>query len=267
MSKQHFMQIMARVAAAEGIPDEKGKYARLAEVLRISASNISRYKQTGNIPWTHILRWASRKGVNYEWIIDGQSSQPVRTKGQTAAPVEGEIKLLPVFDAGAGEPRSWTDGNYPVGESSSKEFAPPDCHDANAFYVRIHGDSMYPTLEDGDMALVEPGQPLQNKRLCFVSFPGDDGDRLVKRFRALPHGDVVLESDNRRYEDILINENNGRGVRIYRVTRIVRDDRPSIRPYPLDEVSSDVPRVTSGLHIAAEPGDVYPNKPKPDRRR
>jgi phage repressor protein C with HTH and peptisase S24 domain len=258
---------MARVAEAEGIPDEKGKYARLAEVLRISASNISRYKQSGNIPWTHILNWASRRGVNYKWVIDGPGAGPARTGTESAEKIKGDIKLLPVFDAGAGEPRSWTDGGYPVGEASSKEFGPPNCHDPNAFYVRIHGDSMYPTLEDGDLALVEPGQPLQNKRLCFVSFPGDDGDRLVKRFRALPHGEVVLESDNRRYEDILINEHNGQGVRIYRVTRIVRDDRPTVRPYPREDISSDVPRVTSGLHIAAEPGDEYPTKPETDRRR
>ncbi len=267
MSKEQFMQIMARVAEVEGIPDEKGKYARLAEVLRISASNISRYKQTGNIPWTHILKWAGRKGVNYKWIIDGQAAEPARPGPERADKIEGEIKWLPVFDAGAGEPKSWTDGGYPVGEASAKEYGPPGCQDHNAFYVRIHGDSMYPTLEEGDLALVEPGQPLQNRRLCFVSFPGEDGDRMVKRFRALPHGDVVLESDNRRYEDILINEQNGQGVRIYRVTRIVRDDRPSVRPYPLEEVSPDVPRVTSGLHIAAEPGDVYPNKPKPGRGR
>lgn len=134
-----------------------------------------------------------------------------------------EMCAVPLFDAGAGEPSSFTDGGYPVGEAGEFITVPKEGLDDNTFAVRIHGDSMTPYLEEGDIAVVVPSAPLQNGKLCFATWPGDDGDKLIKRY--YKYGDViVLKSDNPQYPDIEINGGNHEGVRIYRVKKTIREE-------------------------------------------
>jgi hypothetical protein len=56
--------------------------------------------------------------------------------------------------------------------------------------------------------------------------------------------------DNSRHDLITLTENNGQGVRMYRVTRIVRGDPINDRPYPLYEEIPPGHWVTAGLPVA-----------------
>lgn len=112
-----------------------------------------------------------------------------------------------------------------MGHASSYHPAPEEIKDPHAFYVRVHGDSMAPTLEDGDLAVVEPGYDLVNGKVCFASFPGNDGERLVKRYRRLEDGTIHLESDNRDHPTRVLTPENGRDVRIFRVTGWHKSDK------------------------------------------
>ena len=134
------------------------------------------------------------------------------------------MKLLPLFDAGAGEPSSFSDGGYPVGESGDYVTIPDEGLDEHSFAVKIHGDSMSPYLNEGDIAIVVPSAPLQNGKLCFATWFHDEvGDRLVKRY--YKYGDtVVLKSDNQAHEDIVLDENNGTVVKLFRVTKSIREE-------------------------------------------
>ncbi|MBU1741294.1 MAG: helix-turn-helix domain-containing protein [Proteobacteria bacterium] len=137
---------------------------------------------------------------------------------------EVSTRRLPVFDAGAGQPSSWTDGGYPVGEAARFESAPAQVGDQNAFFVRVHGDSMAPAIEDGDLALVEPGQSPQNGKVCFATFAGETGDRLVKRYRRKPDGAIHLISDNQGHPTIVLRPEEASEVRLYRVTWLSKRD-------------------------------------------
>ena len=134
-----------------------------------------------------------------------------------------DLVRVPVFDAQAGQPASWTDGGYPTGYSSEYEYLPANLVDENSFCVTIHGNSMEPNLSEGDRVLVKPSAPLVNGRLCFASFPGEDGDRLVKRYYRY-EDTIVLRSDNPAYDEITLSRENGRDVRIYRVWRSIRQE-------------------------------------------
>lgn len=137
-----------------------------------------------------------------------------------------KLKEIPLFNGGAGEPSHFTDEGYPVGFSSETITVPTNGIDDNSFGVKIHGESMYPTLNIGDIVVVVPSAPLANNRLCFATWPAEDGKRTVKRF--YKYGDViVLRSDNpdkAKYPDIELSENNHNGVRIYRVTKSIREE-------------------------------------------
>ena len=130
-------------------------------------------------------------------------------------------RQIPVFNAGAGEPSHFTDGQSPVGLSEDYVTVPQNKTDANTFAVRVQGDSMAPRILPGDLAVVVPSRPLDQGKLCFATWADDDaGQRLVKRYYR--YGDtIVLRSDNPEHEEITLDGSNGKNVRIFRVTMII----------------------------------------------
>lgn len=153
------------------------------------------------------------------WVVDQGRETRIDSRDQ-AEVLSVDIIEIPVFDAGAGEPAGWTDGGYPVGEAGEFLLIPADMADENTFAVTLHGDSMEPYLSEGDKVVVVPSAELVNGKLCFISWP-QDGDKMVKRF--YKYGEtIVLRSDNPDHEEITLDESNGIGVNIYRVTQSIR---------------------------------------------
>ena len=112
-----------------------------------------------------------------------------------------------------------------MGESDDFVFYPSKSCDDNTFGVRAHGDSMSPTLHDGDVAIVVPSAPLEQGKLCFASWSYyEDGKRLIRRY--YKYGDtVVLHPDNPAAgKEITLDDSNSHGVNLYRVKAIQRDD-------------------------------------------
>ena len=137
-----------------------------------------------------------------------------------------EFIHVPVFNGGAGGPSNWTDEGYPVGYSSGTVSIQKNGTDENTFAVKIHGESMAPYLNPGDLVVVVPSADLVNGKLCFATWQDDTGEKLVKRYYR--YGDtIVLRSDNpdkNRFPDIEINSANGDNVKIFRITKSMRDE-------------------------------------------
>lgn len=89
-----------------------------------------------------------------------------------------------------------------------------------SFFVEISGDSMEPTLQDGQFALVDPDNIEYVKNKIYVVTYNDEG--YIKRLEIKPKlGIITLKSDNPEYEDIDIPEDmqeyfriNGRVVEV-----------------------------------------------------
>lgn len=77
-----------------------------------------------------------------------------------------------------------------------------------SFIVEVSGESMYPTLLDGDLAIVDPncGDSINNN-ICVLT---NDGETFIKRV-SIQNDYIILISDNpdrSRYKDIIISKNN-----------------------------------------------------------
>lgn len=89
-----------------------------------------------------------------------------------------------------------------------------------SFFVEISGDSMEPTLEDGQYALVDPDNTTYVKNKIYVVTYNDEG--YIKRLEMKDKLRIItLKSDNPEYEDIDIPEEmqeyfriNGRVVEV-----------------------------------------------------
>ncbi len=83
---------------------------------------------------------------------------------------------------------------------------------ANLLMVNVVGDSMEPTLSEGDMVLVDTVHaPFKSDGVYIVQ----EGDRLwVKRVQYCFGGELTIKSDNKKYDPWVFREDELNGVRI-----------------------------------------------------
>lgn len=87
------------------------------------------------------------------------------------------------------------------------------------FVARGDGDSMMPTLLDGDIVIIDRGQKTlrQQDRIWTVSYAGFG---MIKRLRALPDGSLQINSDNASVSPIIATDEEA--FIIGRVVAIIR---------------------------------------------
>jgi len=90
---------------------------------------------------------------------------------------------------------------------------------SDLFVARGEGDSMMPTLLDGDIVIIDRGQRTmrQQDRIWAISYAGFG---MIKRLRALPDGTLEINSDNKAVTPIVAAE--GEAFVIGRVVAVVR---------------------------------------------
>jgi SOS-response transcriptional repressor LexA len=130
-------------------------------------------------------------------------------------------RMVPVFDAMAGQPYDFDDKGYPVGESDKFELA--NTRDPNAFWVKVHGDSMVDAgILPGSRVLIEPNLPVENGNIVFVRRKGEVTiKKLIKK-----DSRIILQPMNSRssYEPIIIDDPEElKTIRIYRATQFTRN--------------------------------------------
>jgi SOS-response transcriptional repressor LexA len=69
--------------------------------------------------------------------------------------------------------------------------------------LKVKGDSMSPTIENGDIVLVDSDARLIDG--CIVAARLKSGEQVIKRFRVLPHDLIQLDSDNFLYDPITVS--------------------------------------------------------------
>lgn len=90
---------------------------------------------------------------------------------------------------------------------------------AQLVVARGEGDSMMPTLLDGDRVIIDLSQRrmTQQDRIWVVSYAGFG---MIKRLRALPDGNLQINSDNSSVSPIIASE--GEAYLLGRVVGIIR---------------------------------------------
>ena len=94
------------------------------------------------------------------------------------------------------------------------------------FFVKIEGNSMEPTIIEGEFALVDPNDiDYQKNRIYVVTY---DDESFIKRMVIDERtGIVILKSDNQDYDDILIDREKQEYLNINgKVIKIVSSRKP-----------------------------------------
>lgn len=182
---------------------EVGGVRRLSELTEISESQLHRYISGDSSPTAAPLVAISRAaGVSINWLMAGES--PMRP---TAAPAQGSredqapygLTRIPVFElrlsAGAGEP-AWA-SEKPVGyldvptEFLAKHLYVSPAH-AKAFPVS--GESMDPTVRDGELAVMDSSIRTIDRDGAIYVFRRVDELSIKRVYKRGPV--FLLKSDN-----------------------------------------------------------------------
>ncbi len=153
-------------------------------------------------------------GVNYNWLVTGKGApdaENVVALPDDSTPEDGYVQIKEYSiqcGAGAGgiptfeEQRDSVPATYRESFFRSLGIKPDDC-----MRFRVHGDSMVPTLFDGDRILVNTAdnQNIQNNHVYAINI---DNEVRVKRLIKKINGDLVIHSDNLAYPEEIISSDD-----------------------------------------------------------
>jgi repressor LexA len=187
---------------------ERGRYAPPEKVLKLISSTF---------------------GVSYEWLKTGQGEMWEKREkalleeleAKTREVLERLVRIPVVGRAGAGFPESPADMDVIGWVLVSKE----TFQKGGKFSVQVCGDSMEPTLHDGDFVAfktyVGDGSDIPSGKVVVVR--NHCGELIVKRLTRVG-GSIVLTSDNPKYPPIPPEQFATEDLRIVGVAvKIVRE--------------------------------------------
>lgn len=104
-------------------------------------------------------------------------------------PVEPYVKLPVLGIIRAGQPICCDQNNY-----GEWEFADAKYGDGQHFMLRVQGDSMFPTIPDGSMAIIRIQDTAEKGQI--VAFAMDGEYATLKRYYPQSNGTILLRADN-----------------------------------------------------------------------
>jgi phage repressor protein C with HTH and peptisase S24 domain len=183
-----------------------------ASKINITYKMLGLYERGAYDPPEKVLKLISSTfGVSYEWLKTGQgeifekkpSIEDIILAEQRRIK-ENSILVPLVGKAGAGFPQMKGDIEI-IGYIETKKI--PRVNPSDLIAIEVHGDSMEPTLQEGDKVIAKiyigDGFDIPNRKIVIVA--NQDGELLVKRLMK-KDGLILLTSDNPNYPPIIPQE-------------------------------------------------------------
>ena len=195
--------------------------AELADKLGIHKNTMANYERGDRFPDVNILLNILEvfPDTNPGWLLTGEGSK------NRSEPVQGGFVMFPRYEieAGAGPGRNVQSEQVVDFVSFKEEWVQNFLRvpRENLALLSVKGDSMNPTLNDGDMILVDlRSDRIDDSAIYVLEF---DDALLVKRIQRKLDGSIVIKSDNRLYEPEVLQKDRAEALRI--IGRVVWSGR------------------------------------------
>lgn len=214
-------EVIERLKLVLGASSER----ELSTMLGYGATGMTNKRQRGSVPYEDAHRVALALGVSLDWLIAGKGEPPAIAPVQVAlqqiaeAPMAyshlsgSEIVEIPLYDieAAAGHGRVFDEekivGHLPY---RADELVREGLIAEQLVALRVKGDSMVPTLDDGDLVVVNRANRQPDG--VFVVRVGED--LRIKRVQKMMAGCLRLSSDNDHYAPEVISPDQVDGFEI-----------------------------------------------------
>jgi phage repressor protein C with HTH and peptisase S24 domain len=187
------------------IMQQFGSVADLARAVGVSDNAIYKWVSgRGQPSMMSLVNLSKAAGVSVEWLATGRGV-PTKPKGEIhlAEPGEGVSPPRPVLRTANGRP------GLPNQQMVDYLSFQPEWLERtlnvdlrNMALVEVIGDSMSPTIDEGDLVLVDLREARYRHDGIYVLRTGSD--LAVKRLQRQPDGSLVIRSDNPAYESSVV---------------------------------------------------------------
>lgn len=193
--------------------DAAGGTGPAAEIAGVARDTINNWRKEGaTLPLQKVLRLAEEVGVSLDWVATGHQ---VRLDLQAGGGEAGPLLQIPGNDGFALIPRLEVEASAGGGALAAEEdvggliafraewLRRVGVNPRSARALKARGDSMEPTIRDGDILLVDSSIDRIIDEGIYVVVVA--GLALVKRLAVRRDGTIVLKSDNAaRYTEEMI---------------------------------------------------------------
>ncbi|WP_342595495.1 S24 family peptidase [Salinicola lusitanus] len=209
--------ILERMKAALNLSSDK----EVAEYFGVSPTSVHNWRRRGSVPYDECVSLAIAKKISLEWLIlgegdPGESSLYVANRAAPYSTFGGsEGQAVPLYDVegAAGAGRSLENesvvGTFTIDSETLTQLGLVGARLAG---IRVRGDSMEPTLFDGDWTFVNLDDT--NFAQAGVFLVWVSGELRIKRVQRLAGGAMYLISDNTHYEKEMIRRGQMQDVAI-----------------------------------------------------
>ena len=203
------------------------KDVQLAAALGVSPQAVSQARKKNKIPENWLMKAALQHGLSLDRLVFGQAADegraPLPAPQRDAEPAQGgfrpavhltsagedqspvDLLLVPLvaarLSAGTGSLETENEilGHFAFRESWLTRKGNPD----HMVLMRVYGDSMEPTIQHGDMALIDQGKTHIVPHTIYAV--GVNEEIYIKQVETLPGHRMILRSHNERYEPIEVD--------------------------------------------------------------
>lgn len=173
-----------------------------SEKIDLAAQSLARYeKNKVNPSMEFVAKLTNMFSVNSNWLLTGKGEIFISESNKTVISNNYDIDLLNVR-AGAGEGVY----NYVIETvdtiSLDKSFFRTPINTNKVKGICVDGDSMEPTLRDGDYVLIDEGTKFGTNGIYAIQY---GGQILIKRLQFKMDGTIIIISDNTKYDREIFN--------------------------------------------------------------
>jgi phage repressor protein C with HTH and peptisase S24 domain len=172
-----------------------GTATALAKKTGISQSGLSRYLAGGEPSRRVLVALAQAAGVRVLWLATGEGPQFIADPD--AAPKQSNLTLLPFYDVPDTSRNDVAIANKPnfTSHAFCRFWLKGNGLDSNDLAVmQVKGDSMAPTLHDGDIILIDAhAREVEDDKVYLIK---DSGNLLIRRLQVEVGARIRALTDN-----------------------------------------------------------------------
>lgn len=182
----------------------------LSEAIDVSTSTFNAWMAGGSSPGLdNLVRIQEVTGISVQWLATGQEPMVLGAEGNRLPAVAGQVDgfvYVPRYDvrAGAGAGQIVESENLKGFVAFREDWVRTRLrrNPINLKVIEAFGDSMSPTISDGDIMLVDTSEDRVRGAAIYIVLAGNEV--IVKRVELKIDGTLEVKSDNPAYEPITL---------------------------------------------------------------
>lgn len=171
--------------------------AEIARRMGVTPQAVNGWFATGTIQKRNLVRFAKETGADLEALMGAEA-------GPKGGSMAAEFRHVPVIGFAIATPEEdgyFDDMGFPPGGGEGYVLWPTK--DANAYALRVKGDSMQPRIRPGEVLVVQPATAVQPGHDVVVRTR--DGRKMVKQLLYQRAGEVTLGSINQAHKQLTLS--------------------------------------------------------------